>query len=107
MKRLILALFALSQAGMASASSTGTGYLTQYVIQNGIAFFWHNGTRSTPPACDGGVRFSINVTTPAGQAALAGLLTAFSSHKPITIMGTGACSDWVDTEAMQYFSVTY
>lgn len=101
MKRIILVLFALSQAGTASASSTGTGYLTQYVIQNGIGFFWHNGTRSTPPACDGGVRFSINVTTPAG------LLTAFSSHKPITIMGTGACTDWVDTEAMQYFSVIY
>lgn len=107
MKKLILALAALVQASMASASVTGPGYLWQYLVLNGVAFIWHNGTRSTPPSCDTQGRFAFNVTTPAGQAALAGILTAFASHKPVVITGTGACTDWSDSETMQYFSVTY
>jgi hypothetical protein len=107
MKKFLLAFMMLAQAGIASASATGSGYLTQYLILNGVAFFWHNGTRSTPPACDTQGRFAFNVTTPVGQAALSGLLTAFASHKPVAITGTGACTDWSDSETMQYFSVTY
>lgn len=73
MKKLILALAALSQASIASASVTGSGYLWQYLVLNGVAFVWHNGTRSTPPSCDTQGRFAFNVTTPAGQAALSGI----------------------------------
>lgn len=107
MIRFILSFAMLIQASIASASVASSGYLTQYLILNGIAFVWHNGTRSTPPSCDTQGRFAFNVTTPAGQAALSGILTAFASHKPVAITGTGACTDWSDSETMQYFSVAY
>src|ERR1700751_359813 len=93
-------------ASPAAASDAGPGYITNVMpMRNGVVIFQHTGTRTgATPACHGpGYGWTLNAGTVAGQAQLSALLTAYAQHKPIVIVGIGACSDWPDTEAMNYF----
>jgi hypothetical protein len=49
------------------------------------------------------LRWVFNGATAAGQARLSLLLTAYSTGKSLQVAGTGACTDWNDTETMDYF----
>jgi len=73
-------------------------------FRQGIVLFDHSGTRTTRPACAANFpqRWTIDVTTPGGQANLSVIMTAYAQHRSIRIVGLGACSDWGDTEAANY-----
>ena len=113
MKIRTLALLAITlfvgalTTGSASYASTGqSGYVkTIHIMDGGIVLFHHTGTRDAPPGCAAvePTRWAFNATTPAGQAKLSTLLTAYAAHKPITIIGYGSCAVWGDTETMNYF----
>lgn len=104
----IIAITTLSAACPAMASSSNQAYVGEiFGMARGVVLFNHAGVRSTLPSCGtpNPVRWAFDVTTPAGQARLSMLLSAKAMHLPIMIYGTGACTDWGDTETVDYFVV--
>ncbi len=99
----------LMAASSGHASDAGPGYVSSILITpEGVVLFSVSGPRTTPPSCQGtglGARWGFNGATPAGQVKLATILSAFSMHKPIGITGSGACTDWGDTETPTYISM--
>ncbi|KRA60252.1 hypothetical protein ASD79_08425 [Caulobacter sp. Root655] len=100
----------LSLASAAHASDSAGGKISNILsyADGGIVFFNHDGVRSALPSCPAAVlptRWAINVSTPAGQARLAVLLSAYSLGKKIDIAGTGTCTLWQDTETLGYFVI--
>lgn len=72
----------------------------------GYVFFKTEGAKSgSSPACDTMSRWSINGTTPSGQIQASALLSAFYAGKIIYVVGTGTCTNWSDTENVDYFIV--
>ena len=99
---LISALLALG-AGGARASTSNNTYVTSVMVLGGIAVFHDSGTRSAQPACSTLNRWAFDATTPAGQAMLSSLLSAYVAHIPIWIVGTGACEVYNNSETASYF----
>ena len=98
---LCLAGLCISTASQASQSSSGTVYGIS--VEEGKAFFYTTGTRSAVPACSTiPKRWAFNAATANGQAMLSALLTFYSQGKAIAVTGTGACTDWGDTETVRY-----
>lgn len=103
------ALAALCLAGTAAnASYEPGGHITGYVPQfSGQMFFTTNGPRDNVPGCSTQPgRWVIDDTTPAGQSLVAGMLTAYGLGKSLTLVGTGDCAVWKDTETVAYFFVS-
>jgi hypothetical protein len=107
MKKLAVGLAAamIMTASPAEASSVVGKASSILILANGLVFFNMSGTRTTSPSCAAGLplRWVFNGATAAGQARLSLLLTAYSTGKSLEITGTGACTDWNDTETMDYF----
>lgn len=107
MKRLGMAVFVagLVLAPAAQASNAGWGYVS-YVTPtaDGYVYFQQSGARPGLPSCANTAqpqRWGFNASTPAGQARLAVLLSAFGLHKQIYIYGSGSCND--ATELVDFF----
>ena len=92
----------------AHASNQYGGHITSYLPQSGgQMFFTSDGPRDSVPGCAAqDVRWVIDDTTPAGQALVAGLLTAYALHKTVDVVGTGNCSVSANTETVAYFGVS-
>ncbi|MBW8860682.1 MAG: hypothetical protein JF570_13455 [Caulobacter sp.] len=105
---LCIATLAFAGASHASNSTEG-GYITEFfIMEDGQVLFNVAGGRTTPPACQGdglASRWAFNAATPAGQAKLSALLSAYALHKQVVIIGKGACSDWGDTESVSWFRI--
>lgn len=85
------------------ASYSTSGSIYGISIEAGRVFFYTTGVRSAVPGCSTiPKRWVFNAATAEGQAMLAGLLTFYSTGKAIYVMGTGACTDWSDTETVRY-----
>jgi hypothetical protein len=98
---LFLTAVAVPTASHASQSSSGTIYGIS--IEEGKAFFYTTGARSAVPGCSTVLkRWVFNAATANGQAMLSALLTFYSAGKAIAVTGTGACTDWGDTETVRY-----
>ena len=95
----------LATGGIANASEAGPGMVhALYVMNNGTVLFHLTGSRTSMPACATMAgRWAFDGTTPAGQAKLAFLLSAYAAQKSIVIYGANACPDWGDTETVNYF----
>lgn len=94
------------------ASSANASYKPDsriiHMIPNafGMVLFKTEGTKSgSPPACDTAQRWSINATTSTGQIQASALMSAFYAGKIIYVVGTGTCTNWGDTENVDYFIV--
>lgn len=99
-------MICLASAFAQTPDYTTAGYISQVYPTNwGMVYFQHSGTRATRPACATQNRWVINMSNSGGQAMLSALLTAYASAKPITIVGTGDCRDWPDTESIVYFTL--
>ena len=108
---------ALGAHSPAEASNTGGfGYVFGvFGTWNGAVLFsvQVNGanhqlvSRTGIPACgtNNSNRWAIDASTPAGQAAVQVLLTAYTQHRPIYVTGTGTCTVWGDTETVQFFNL--
>jgi hypothetical protein len=106
----VLAFFSgsLLMATSAQASSAAAGAISGLTAEQGRVFFTHSGTRTPLPSCHTVApnRWVINGTTAAGQAMISVLLTLQAQGKSITVMGTGSCPDWGDTETVEYIMQT-
>jgi hypothetical protein len=99
-------LAALATASASRASNANWGYVSYITTtDDGYTYFQLSGARTSPlPSCANPAqpqRWAFNAATPAGQARLATLLSAFGLHKQIYIYGTGACND--ATEILSFF----
>jgi hypothetical protein len=108
LKKCLIALTALSviiSVPAHASNASGVYVLSVLPARDGRVYFTHTGTRQVPGcASQFSNRFLFNVTEPGGQAILSTLLTAYAAHKPLTIIGTGACDAGApDTEGLSYF----
>ena len=93
-------------ASVAQAGDGGPGAISYFhFMHNGVVIFSVSGGHNDAPACAQGFvgRWALNGTTPAGKLQVAGLLSAYMGGKQVKVYGTGACSDWGDTETMRDF----
>lgn len=107
-RTMLLCAALWSVASAAAASSTSPGLVTRiHILNGGIVLFYQTSTRApAPPACHNSPgRWAFNGTTPAGQAKLSALLSAYAMKKPVTVIGLDNCADWPDTESVNYFVI--
>lgn len=98
-----LALILACYAGTGSASTASGGAISGISVEQGKAFFYVSGSRTSTPACHTVPgRWVFNAATADGQAMLSALMTFYSLGKQIQVGGTGACTDWADTETVRY-----
>lgn len=97
-------LAACSIGTEAFASNSQPGLISHVnILNNGVVMFNHSGTRSATPACHTqGGRWAFDGTTPAGQAKLSFLMTAYVTRKPVVVQGLASCAVWGDTETVDY-----
>ncbi len=112
MRSIIRFILGLSAAlGIASTSSAQSYTLVVsitdfYVMNSGILLFYTSGARNGPvPACAVSPRWAINVSTPAGQAQMSGLLSAYLAGRNVQIWGTGTCSVDGSSETVSYYGL--
>ena len=104
----LVTLGALSLASQAKASFAEAAYIIYpMAIGNGVILFTQTGNRTgTVPTCSTvPSRWSLDASTPGGQAKLSVLLSAYAMHKPIQIYGTSSCTAWPDSETIDYIAV--
>jgi hypothetical protein len=89
-----------------AAASEAQGRVTRvYVMNNGVAMFHLDAPlRTGLPACAVNLptRWAFDANTPAGQAKLSLILTAYSLGKEIRVIGWDGCPDWGDTESVNW-----
>ncbi len=94
--------------GQAAAGTAAAGRVTGILPTNaGAAFFNDDGARTGVPSCAQAntARWVVNDSTPAGQAMLSTLLTAYSLGRTITVTGTGTCDVDGSTETAAFFFI--
>lgn len=105
---LCIATLAFASASHAS-NSTEAGYVSDILIMDGgQVLFTVSGDRTAPPSCQSasvGSRWAFNAATPAGQAKLAALLSVYAMRKQLVVIGKSECSDWGDTESVNWFRI--
>jgi len=104
------ALTLLPMQGYASNTNAFGNVVGVFAMANGAVLFSTDASvsaRTGIPACGQGnaARWAIDASTTAGQAAVSVLLTAWSQHKRVNVVGSGACNIWSDTETVAYFLV--
>lgn len=93
----------LSSSTVSHASTSSGGTIYGISVEQGRAFFYVTGPRTTPPACSTVPgRWVFDASTAQGQAMMAGLMTFYSQGKQIAVGGTNSCPTWPDTETVQY-----
>ncbi len=108
---LFFALFCaicLNPQNSEASTSPGAVIITKIDVQTaagGQVIFYVSGSRSGMPSCaTAGNRWAFSGNNGAGQVTMSIILIAYSSGKPLTIIGTGACDVWGDTETVSYIS---
>lgn len=107
MIKAAVALGLMVSAPAAYASNAGAGYVSNVTIaNNGVVLFTHSGAKygDTTCASPNPSRWAFDGNTTAGQAKLASVLTAYSLHKQISIVGMNQCLDQGDVETIWNFT---
>jgi len=101
--KVVTGAFLCATSAMASSTSSGT-IVAPIPVNNGLIYFQHNGSRTTPPACATDPRWIIDTSTTGGLNMYAGLLSAAMAGQKITVYGTGTCNG-TTSETVAYFSI--
>jgi len=106
--KALAASLALLGATPLSAGTAAGPINTPYFLPGGIVIVYVPGNRSGVPSCAAGqpYRFALDASTDAGRVQLSGLLSAFAMGREVSIVGTGNCSIYGDSESVSYFMVT-
>jgi len=113
MRLLKVARLALALVGMAmgptqaeAAGAQGFGYITGiHTAINGAVLFSVSGSaKAGVPACATSPNYSwaIDGSTAAGQSQINMLISAWSQHVQVYVVGAGSCAVWGDAETVQY-----
>ncbi|MEZ0391824.1 MAG: hypothetical protein ACAH59_06385 [Pseudobdellovibrionaceae bacterium] len=99
---MIFLTSSLAQAGSISASK-----ITSLVATNKDAYLVAFGRdiTSSPSCATVKRRFSFKVSTPAGKAMLATVLTAQVADSAVYVTGDGTCSVWSDSETAKTIEI--
>jgi hypothetical protein len=92
----------------AYAGSQSGGKVVQLLPSAQSFTFLADGARSSVPTCAAGAAnfWTVDLSTPQGQAIAASIMTAFSTGKNVNIYGTGACPSFQpDREGVFYIVV--
>ena len=94
---------------MATAGSVFSATVTAVSAESPNAYFIYvNVAPSGVPACATNTtalqRFAFDLTTDAGKAMIAIVLTAYVNKSPLDIVGTDSCTVWSDTETVSYLT---
>ena len=96
-------LLVLLGSATAQASTSNSAPATNLIVVGGKVFFNQTSTRTAVPACATVTnRWVFDGSTAQGQAMLATLLTLRGLNRPVSVIGTGTCPDWADTETVAY-----
>lgn len=102
-KRWLLCWTLFYPSVAANASNSNPGVVGGVTVQeNARAFFSQAGARTARPACATIDRWAFSLANPSGQGMLAAILTAYSLGRPVSVVGTGTCDVWPDTETVVY-----
>ena len=102
-KKTLLALFLAIVSVAAQAGGTVTSLVTYTIVQSTGALLVITATAPTgKPACNTQSRFAFDGNTSIGKEYLSLFLTAFALGKSVTIVGTGYCTLWGDSEDIAY-----
>jgi hypothetical protein len=96
-------LFLASQAY--ASTSINVKSIELIAVDAGAILFRVDAAKSGGPACDTAHRWSIAANTSNGQALAATFLSAYMAGRTITVVGTGACTIWGDSEDVSYIVV--
>jgi hypothetical protein len=100
---LLSACVLLLPTDPAAASVSSGGFISHVIVEAGKVFFSVSGSRNAVPACATiSGRWVFDASTPAGQAMMSGLLTFEARGIQVSVVGTGGCADWGDTESVFY-----
>lgn len=107
MRKLMMALVILSAIPAIASTSAIATVSNLHFMPGGPVLFNTSVARADVPPCAAGLttRWAIDTNTSAGKAQLAGLLTAHSTGKKVSVIGTNNCDVWADTESVSYLVV--
>jgi len=95
----------------AAAGGGGSGLVRSIIVTTGGVVIFTMDIHTGAPACSGVDAFkndfAIDGSTVHGKNTYALLLAAANQKKPVTVVGTGACSVWPFREDVNYLFVTY
>lgn len=96
--KLVMAAIIAITPKFAYASERGPGLITDLQVDGSNAVFAVAGAMTSKPSCAIWDRLTFNVTTPAGQAMFAYLISAQATGKRVRVNGTGSCNQAPDHE---------
>ncbi|MDE1150265.1 MAG: hypothetical protein PW843_27255 [Azospirillaceae bacterium] len=98
----VLSIIILFSENVAYAGSSDPGYITGIVVGNGgMLYFYSTGVREQQAACATlGGRYVLNASTLGGQSIMSTILAAYVTHQKVSVIGTGACAIWGDSESV-------
>jgi hypothetical protein len=99
----LVAVLALVQSPCVQAGNSNGPVTKIYAHANDIVIF-AAGTHNEQPACSGN-EWALSLTTPTGKAMYALLLLAYAQGKPVSVVGTSACTAWPDRETPVYITL--
>jgi|GEM_PF-2169998 len=112
----ILAIFLLSAASFLICAKANAGTVSGAKVSFintasfDVAFIHVNVVPTNVPACGtlttSQSRFAVNLNSASGRAILNQATVAMALGKTFSIVGTGDCGVWADTESVQQFVVS-
>ena len=102
--RFIAVAFTLALATEASAGGITTSRVAEFgmIPSSNIAWVRMVGPVTTPALCASAGYFSVNISTDIGKSVFKVLLAAQVQNLPLTIYGTGLCSQSAGSEDILY-----
>jgi hypothetical protein len=107
MKKLIAVMLCLFSAVDVYAVGAALGNLQFPTIQAGgqVLVAPDQSLGPSKPACNTANRFAFDSTTAVGKSRLGMVLSAIAMGRTVTIVGTGFCTLWGDSEDLSYFTI--
>lgn len=107
----LVALSLIAACGLpAWAAGQSQGVVNTLMIYDGVVIFSIGSpvqNHTNKPACSTiGEEWAVSLSTDAGRAIYAALLTALTTGQTVTIGGTGSCGAWSDREEARSLLIT-
>jgi len=102
---ITLAAFLFSSSAF---SGNGSGKIPRVYATSANMVFFSTEINTNKPACNtavGGTEWALRVDTSEGRNMYALIMLAFSTSKPIYVIGKGDCLAWPDRETVDYLYI--
>lgn len=104
---VIVALLSFSVFVSPAHAGRSAGQVTQIIAHEGDVVMFSSGFHQDKPLCSTvGEDWALSLSTQAGKAMYALVLSAHAQGKPINVIGSGTCAAWGDREAPRYVYIS-